>query len=115
MDIKEFAKEAHQTALEKGWYDKGEPSIEGRLLLIHAEISEAAEEVRKNDDLSHIYFIEKNGQQKPEGFLVELADALIRMGDMLGRKGLVDEFLRAVELKMEYNKTREYRHGNKLF
>jgi NTP pyrophosphatase (non-canonical NTP hydrolase) len=49
---------------------------------------------------------------RPEGFAVELADILIRVGDLCGRFGIdLDE---AVRLKMAYNHTRPHRHGKLL-
>ena len=49
MDIKEFAKRVHQTAVEKGWWDEGVRTsrLPECLLNIHSEISEASEEARK--------------------------------------------------------------------
>ena len=48
---------------------------------------------------------------KPMGFAVELADILIRVGDLAGFLGIdLDE---AVRLKMAYNRTRPHRHGGK--
>lgn len=50
---------------------------------------------------------------KPEGELIELADAVIRIADYCGARGW--DLETAVELKMKYNETRSYRHGNKKF
>ena len=111
MDIKEIAEDAFATAQEKGWYENGSPQIPERLCLIHSEISEALEEFRKNDDLRHTYSREKDG--KPEGFLVEIADAIIRIGDMVEAEGLTDDLVRAIKLKMDFNRSRPYRHGGK--
>lgn len=118
LTIKEICKVAHQTSVEKGFYDNP-PTIADRLLLTHCEISEAAEEVR--EDRLHIWYdTEKtvkrpNGTYlpKPEGVPVELADAIIRICDMADYLNLPLE--RALQEKLEYNKHREYKHGGKRF
>lgn len=89
-----------------GWYDK-EVEVGTVLALIHSEISEALEEWRKGGDLDAIYYEGK----KPEGFGVELADALIRILDASYRFGLNMDDL--VAMKLAYNRTRGYRHGGK--
>lgn len=48
---------------------------------------------------------------KPEGVPSELADVLIRIGDMAYLYGI--DLEKAVEEKMAYNKTRSFRHGGK--
>ena len=46
---------------------------------------------------------------KPEGVDIELIDALIRLLDLLGSRGVdVDELLKQ---KLAYNKTRGFRHN----
>ena len=42
---------------------------------------------------------------------MELADAIIRIADMCGAYGL--DLEEALTKKMEYNKSRPYRHGGK--
>jgi len=48
---------------------------------------------------------------KPEGVIHELADVVIRIMDMCGLYGM--DLEAAIDRKMEYNKTRPYRHGGK--
>ena len=48
---------------------------------------------------------------KPEGFPIEIADTIIRIFDLCGYLDI--DLEEAIRLKMEYNKTRSYRHGNK--
>ena len=48
---------------------------------------------------------------KPEGFNIEMADAVIRIADLMEALGLNLEA--AIKLKHNYNKTRPYRHGGK--
>ena len=51
---------------------------------------------------------------KPEGFLVELADAAIRIADLVYLVGGREEFIKAWQIKHEYNATRPYKHGRKF-
>jgi hypothetical protein len=175
----------HAWANGKGWWDEPrEPAV--LIELIHSEISEATEEIRANKPA--IYQIHKTNEPilfgeklwskdcKPEGHLIELADAAIRALDtlcflginienrwegglaavvigrypnelffhMILRKTLNNalvgsgifstalvEFLallvkyfrmhrlidirEVIDMKMEYNQTRPYRHGGKKY
>ena len=96
MDFKKIAEDCHKIAIEKGWWDKPRPVPE-LLCLIHSEVSEALEAYRKGDDVD---------------LTEELADIIIRVCDMAGALDLDIET--AVLDKNEFNKTRSYRHGNKV-
>lgn len=112
--LKQYQKECYATAKEKGWHDADKNgSFVEKLCLLHAEISEAVEEYRKGFDPDAIYFASssENPIEKPEGVAIELADVFIRLMDTCEEYGI--DLERAVEIKMEYNKTRSYRHGNK--
>lgn len=117
--LRELQTDVHDLACEKGWWDGYDRDDLGRLklttdqviskiALIHAELSEAVEEARKSIHYSEIYY----ESEKPEGFAVELADALIRILDLFGALGI--DAARLVRIKHEYNKTRPRRHGGKL-
>ena len=77
-----------------------------RLFLIVSEVVEALDEVRNGKP--SIY--ELDG--KPEGSAVELADALIRIGDYAWE--FDEDIVRAKDTKAEYNKGRARMHGGKL-
>jgi NTP pyrophosphatase (non-canonical NTP hydrolase) len=93
--INQLCEEAFNTATSKGWHD--EPRETGTLLaLIHSEVSEALEADRKGD---------------AENFTEELADICIRVFDLCGSRGI--DLEAAISKKMEYNRTRTYKHGGK--
>ena len=108
-NLNDYTEECYSIAKEKGWYDSNQDTIFTKLLLVHAEISEAVEELRKGKDPTEIYFSEGG---KPEGFPIEIIDAYIRMFDLC-KKWNVD-LDKAYQLKTEYNKSRPYRHGKKV-
>lgn len=112
MTIDELVKEAHATALEKGWWEP--PKTVGELLvLLHSEISEALEEYRNDHAVYEVYHneLDRSFIKKPEGVPIELADVVIRIGDMCGYFGI--DLESAIKAKMIYNKSRPYRHGGK--
>lgn len=124
--------EEHKTALRR--------AITEKLALIHEEISEALGEIRSGRDPLEIYYshtekIMLDGkkvaehityydeqkydghgipQYKPEGFLVELADADIRLHDLVFLVEGEQEYLQAHRDKRRFNTTRPYKHGRKF-
>ena len=104
--IKDWQREIHQLAREKGWYDSKQRTPLEIHMLIVSEIAEATEAVRNNE--LEIY-VKDDG--KWEGEAVELADALIRILDYAESRGW--DMDQIVNNKHEYNKTRAYRHGGK--
>ncbi|HMQ11303.1 MAG TPA: hypothetical protein PKB05_08315 [Oligoflexia bacterium] len=122
MKINEFAKIVHDTAKEKGWYDKERSPLEAHMLMV-TELSEATECVRQ--DLPPVYAQTDSGITvtdiqdiarqglKPEGEAVELMDAMIRIADYFAYKGW--DLEQVLQLKMDYNASRAYRHGGKQY
>lgn len=126
----------------EAWVDPKEMrrAIAEKLDLIHSEISEALEEVRKGHPAGLIYFTQTikylddagrkvehtiiheeqaydeagNPQYKPEGFIVEIADAMIRQADLTYLLGLDRVLPHALHIKHEYNATRPFKHGKKF-
>lgn len=110
MRIKAVAEEAHRIAQEHGfWEPEYVRPFDGHLALIHAEVSEALEEWRRGYPLTFVYYDAKT--QKPEGIPIELADIIMRVLDLT--EGHNIDIEEAIRLKMEYNNTRPYRHGDK--
>lgn len=111
----------HQLAVEKNWYTPEEEAdifdtVWKKLLLVVGEISEATEELRAGRGFDEIY---EGPKGKPEGFLVELADAVIRINDIVGlleRLGHLKNnpaFGAVIDQKHAFNATRPARHGGK--
>ncbi len=104
LTISELVKQAHDNATEKGWYD--EPKTFGELIaLCHSELSEALEAYRDGFEINKTYEFSK-------GIPIELADVVIRIADMCGYYEIDLEAV--IKQKMEYNKTRPYKHGGKV-
>ena len=110
LTINELILQSHTTAISKGWWDDPNRNIPELLALIHSEVSEALEAFRDQgqDSLSEIW---RDKNNKPEGFIVELADVLIRIADLCGEFNL--DLESAIRSKLSYNETRLYRHGGK--
>lgn len=101
--LNQLGKEILEINLANGWdvstpmdWDMTEYKIPAKLALIVSEASEALEAYRKHDQ---------------DNFAEELADTLIRILDLSA--GLEIDIDEAVRAKLEKNKGRGFRHGNK--
>lgn len=118
--IKELMQESHQTAIEKGWWEE-DRNFGEQLALMHSELSEVLGEYRDYglDSRMFIYLkrvVEDSNPEeciidKPEGIAIEFADTLIRIFDTCEKYNIPLD--KAIKTKMEFNKTRPYRHGGK--
>lgn len=99
MTLETMQRRAFVTAAANGfWEEREDPDdyIPKCLALIHSEVSEALEAHRVGD---------------MEEFGEELADIIIRIGDLAEHEGF--DLTREIQEKMEKNEGRSYRHGKK--
>jgi len=130
MNLNEYAKDIHFTSTSKGFDTPNEENIHKKLLLTVSEICEAQEELRDGRKLVEVYWRNSGGDitelpyhagasldtfpkdKKPEGFPIEIADAIIRLLHIASAIGM--DIDACVALKLAYNKTRPEKHGRKF-
>jgi len=102
MNLNELCVKAHRASVDAGWYtdpktgERLDRNLPEMLCLMHSELSECMEGVRKGMQDDHL-----PSRSMEE---VELADLLIRVADYAEYRGL--DLTGAIEEKMEYNKNR---------
>lgn len=130
--LNELRDSIHRNAVEHGFYDEElKPHSEAvhqafvaqRIALIHSELSETLEAIRKGKYASSsamemsigvgaLDFDRVFEQDIKDSVEDEIADALIRILDLCGAEGIdIDQFVR---WKMRYNGNRKYKHGKKF-
>jgi NTP pyrophosphatase (non-canonical NTP hydrolase) len=94
----------HETAIEKGFWEgpKNHDKIGNKLALVHSEVTEVLEAIRKNKGSAEV--------------VEEMADVIIRLLDLYAAMmngGLIEHSLdEALNKKMEINSNRPKLHGN---
>jgi NTP pyrophosphatase (non-canonical NTP hydrolase) len=94
----------HETSIEKGFWEgpKNHDKLGNKLALIHSEVTEVLEAIRKNKGSKEI--------------VEEMADVLIRLLDLYAammNAGFIEHSLdEQISNKMEVNKDRQRLHGN---
>jgi len=123
VKINELVQEAHQNAINKGWWQE-DRSFGELIVLVHAELSEAIEDYRAGKDPAEAWYEKKDESTfqerrnqpdatwKPCGIPSELADVVIRIFDICGRYDI--DLEAAIRAKMRHNATRPARHGGKV-
>lgn len=102
-DWNALAKEIHENAVAKGWWETERSWEECRILVV-SELAEALEEYRAGRMTvwfsgwhgSGIAPILPETKNKPEGFPIELADAAIRILDWFGRDNGSSEYINSL-------------------
>lgn len=132
IDVKEFtntissinqlAAVIHAVSSSKGFDSPNLQNIDKKLLLAVSEICEAQDELRDGNDPTHIYYknyfvegLSDDGlpaPNKPEGFPVEIADAIIRLLHICFAFKI--DIAAVIAEKVAYNSTRPYKHGRKF-
>lgn len=107
--------EVQEVNKANGWYDKPVAFLEAMYLMFE-EVFEAGTAYREHgmDDMTEpgwMAEIGSSGIPKPEGVGSEFADILIRLLDYCGRYGVDLDF--EYRRKLDFNRTRGYRHGGK--
>lgn len=109
MQISELQRNSWEYSERQGFHeDEANRNIPTKLMLIVVEVAEALEEFR-DGKIERYYNPEK--PTKPEGVAPELADVVIRVGDLAHMLGI--DLNREIEIKMMYNNTRPRKHGGK--
>jgi|TARA_R110000868_G_scaffold279694_2_gene539766 NTP pyrophosphatase (non-canonical NTP hydrolase) len=124
MNIKEIQKEIHKVNVKKGFWVGGDRNVGEMLMLVVSELGEAIEAHRSGRKaLVELFNVKEIDRTEPsdyqndfeqcikDTFEDEVADAVIRIMDMC--EGLGIDLERHIDLKLEYNRTRPYKHGKK--
>lgn len=104
MNLNDYSDECHYDSVAAGWWDNSQDTkgdydphiLATKLCLVHSEVSEALEGLRKGGKDDHLPQYDQED--------VEIVDALIRLFDYAGARGIDLEAI--YQEKREYNKKR---------
>ncbi|MFJ4286425.1 hypothetical protein ACIPY0_12340 [Paenarthrobacter nicotinovorans] len=125
MSLRELQARAYKQSADKGFHDNEPTEARAvlslnaeRIALMHSELSEALEELRKGYPPHVTYYPTDflgapEGPHKPEGVPSEMADVVIRVLDFCGANEIDLESI--ILEKLDYNATRAHKHGGKQF
>lgn len=120
MTIPEIIKQAHENAVEKGFYK--DRHIDSILFDVQDEISEARKATQRNSCFALMEMFQSDidsgrdfndayDEYVHNNFEDEITDAIIILFGICGKYNI--DLEKHIELKMKYNATREYKHGKK--
>lgn len=115
--LNELAERIHKDNVERGFYDE-KREMGTLLMLIVSEVAEALEADRKDKhvnihDIPEYCNPTNFKEHVKDTFEDEIADTFIRLFDLVGYLGIDIEA--HIEAKLNFNKTRGYKHGNKKY
>ena len=102
--VRDLQERACRCAEAHGWWDDP-PNEATSIALMHSELSEALEAIRKPPETQHVPGLDPVAE--------EMADVVIRVLDYCAHHGI--DLQDAILRKMEFNELREYKHGGKAF
>lgn len=114
----ELSEEISDIAISKGFWEYAWITDDGlkiplKVALIHTEISEALEIHRKFYDDGDVSSISGMTPAQEQDFSEEMADAVIRILDVIGYYGLGEDFGDILIAKIEKNRERPHLHGKR--
>jgi hypothetical protein len=114
----DLADEISEISEQKGFWDYPWISDEAmimmmKLALIHSEVSEALEVHRNFYDGEEASSISGMTPTQEQDFSEEMADAVIRILDVIGYYGLGEDFGDILVAKIEKNRDRPHKHGKR--
>lgn len=117
--LNQLAKKISEANKAKG-FTTATDNIGQTLMLVVSEVAEALEADRKgkyanlkefNHAITPVNFKSHFEELVKDSFEDEIADAIIRLLDLAGAKEI--DIQRHIELKLQYNTTRESKHGKR--